>query len=320
MRDFGILKLLSNAPEGLTTEDIRSSVDLSEYSLSVLMDGAESMGLVEIKNGRYVGTDASEYLEKDALTRANMDFTQDVCYLGMFQLKESLLKGKPEGLKVFGSWPTIYEGLTQLPPQALKSWLAFDHYYSDDTFPRVMPYVFKDGPKKILDVGGNTGKFARACARHNEDVHVTILDYPQQLSLAEQESRQAGLQDRIHFQPQRLLDHSQPFPKDFDLIWMSQFLDCFGKEDVLALMKRARDAMSDDSSLLIMEPFIDKQNHETSRFCLNMGSLYFTAMANGNSRFYRAEDFYKLLAEAGLRVDDEIRLRLSHCVLKCKKV
>lgn len=318
LRNLNIISHLKDA-NGLTLEELGQKVDLSRYSLSVLLDGAESCGLIRVENNKFFPTESALHIETDALTKSNMDFTNDVCYQGLFNLEDSLRTNTPVGLKVFGDWPTIYEGLTELPPQVLQSWLAFDHFYSDSMFPRALPHVFQNDAKKLLDVGGNTGKFARACAQFNPVAKITILDYPQQLALAESETKKAGLENRITFQPQRLLDHTIPFPKGFDVIWMSQFLDCFGENDILSLLNRAREAMSESSVLMIMEPFIDNQKFLTSQFCLNMASLYFTCMANGQSRFYRASDFRRLLDQAGLEVTEEILLRLSHTILKCKK-
>ncbi len=41
----------------------------------------------------------------------------------MFYLEDSIKKEKPEGLKVFGNWPTIYHGLSELPDQVKKNGL-----------------------------------------------------------------------------------------------------------------------------------------------------------------------------------------------------
>ena len=39
---------------------------------------------------------------------------------------------------------------------------------------------------------------------------------------------------------------SNPFPKGYDAIWMSQFLDCFSEEEIVSILKRCYDALDDD--------------------------------------------------------------------------
>ena len=62
---------------------------------------------------RYRLAKAGWFLLNDKMVRVNMDFNHDVNYLGMFHLEEALTNGRPEGLKVFGEWSTIYEGLVK---------------------------------------------------------------------------------------------------------------------------------------------------------------------------------------------------------------
>src|SRR5690606_11287129 len=126
------------------------------------------------------------FILRDDLTRVNINFIKDVCYLGLDCLKESIVSGKPEGLKVFGEWPTIYEGLSQLPQQARKSWLEFDHYYSDRVFDLALPIVFATKPKMLFDIGGNTGKWTLKCLDYDPEVHVTIVDLPGQIAMAKE--------------------------------------------------------------------------------------------------------------------------------------
>lgn len=317
LRNLGVLKALTE--DGIEFGELRRQTELSEYALGVLLDSGVASGLIEVRDGRYYSTLAGHYIQSDRITNINMNFTQDVCYQGLHALEASLRAGRPEGLKVFGDWQTIYAGLTQLPEKALSSWFDFDHYFSDDAFPRVMPFIFSDRPRRLLDVGGNTGKFAAACAKFDPSIEVTILDHSAQLELALNRAKELGFANRVHGSPMDLLDHERPFPEGFDVIWMSQFLDCFGKEDVLALMKRAARAMSPSSRFFILEPFTDRQKYEASRFTLDMTSLYFTSLANGQSRFYRAADFHELLAAAGLEVEAEHGpIRLSHTLLRCK--
>lgn len=227
-----------------------------------------------------------------------------MCYEGLFHLEEALKEGKPAGLKVFGSWPTIYEGLSQLPPKAQEKWFAFDHYYSDYSFEDALNIIFKRPVKTLLDVGGNTGRFALKTVSFNPDVQVTIMDLPQQLGLMK--NNIAGKQgaDRIGGYPANLLDASVPFPKGFDVIWMSQFLDCFSEEEVTSILSRAAAAMDAHTELYILEAYWDRQQHETGAYCLTQISVYFTAMANGNSKMYYSGDMIKCVERAGLKVVD----------------
>ena len=60
--------------------------------------------------------------------------------------------------------------------------------------------------------------------------------------------------------------------------------------------------MTANTHLLIMETFWDRQRFEPASLCLTMTSVYFTVMANGNSKMYHSDDMIRLIADAGLRV------------------
>ena len=72
----------------------------------------------------------------------------------------------------------LYHGLSKLPDQVKKSWFAFDHSYSDNVFKSVLPILFDKNRKKILDVGGNTGKFSLLCAKYSSEAEIKIMDLP----------------------------------------------------------------------------------------------------------------------------------------------
>ena len=321
LRDSGILKILEQSgKEGIGLDNISEKCDLSLYSIRVLLDAGISIGIITFDKDKYFLTRTGYFILNDKITRINMDFTHDVCYEGLFHLDDSLKNGKPEGLKVFGQWQTIYEALSSLPEKVQESWFGFDHYYSDNAFPRALPLVFKDKPVKILDVGGNTGKWAIECAKYSNDVKVTILDHPGQLEKARNNIMKNGFEERISGHPIDLLDHSTPFPAGHDTIWMSQFLDCFSSDDIVELLIRARNAMDDNSVLYIMETYIDRQRYDIARFCLDMTSLYFTCMANGNSRMYHADDMIGFVNKAGLKIEEDIDgVAISHTLFKCRK-
>jgi len=321
LRDLGILEVISGSKkEGIGMEEIARRLDLSLYGVKVLLEAGLSMELVMVREDLFRLTKTGWHILRDPLTRVNMDFTHDVNYLGMFSLDESVREGKPTGLRTLGGWNTIYEGLSQLPGKSKDSWFAFDHYYSDFSFGEILPMVLTPGICQVLDVGGNTGKFAIQCALYRGDVRVTILDLPGQLEMAEKNIGEHGLGDRIRCLPMNLLDHARPFPKGMDVIWMSQFLDCFSKKDIGELLRRSREAMGPDSRLFIMELFWDMQRFEASTYSLHATSLYFTNIANGCSQMYHSGDMRELIEEAGLIVEETYEdIGVSHTLLKCRK-
>jgi hypothetical protein len=307
LRNSGILTEIENSgTNGLTIAEITEKVKLPLYGVRVLLESGLSIGLVLINNHKYTLAKTGYFILHDPLTKVNMDFVHDVNYKGLFALDKSIETGKPAGLKEFGEWTTIYEGLSQLPEHVQKSWFSFDHFFSDDAFPRVLPKVYKNGIKKILDVGGNTGKWAIASSRFSPDIQVTIMDLPGQLNVAKKKIADLGLSDRISFSPVNILDENVKFPTGYDAVWMSQFLDCFSEAEIVSILKRCRDAISDDGYVFILEPFWDKQRFEIAAFCLHQTSLYFTALANGTSQMYSAETFLACVHEAGFDIAEQV--------------
>ncbi|NRT14263.1 hypothetical protein HNP99_000603 [Flavobacterium sp. 28A] len=319
LRNLGILEYLFDNNKA-SIETIANALKLSIYGVKVLLEAGLSLEMVYLKDNEFILTKTGYFILRDKMTNINMDFTQDVNYLAINHLEESIVNGKPEGLKELGDWDTVYIGLSELPEKIKKSWFDFDHFYSDYTFPEIMPILFGNNPKKFLDVGGNTGKFSMQCAQYNTNVEITILDLPGQANVARKNIAEAGFEKRIKAIDTNLLDNSIPFPKGNDIIWMSQFIDCFSLEEIYGLFRRAYDAMTDDASFYILETFWDLQKFQASTYSLHATSLYFTAVANGNSQMFHSQDILNVIEKAGFVVDEihEI-IGMSHTLIKCKK-
>ncbi|HEY0940107.1 MAG TPA: methyltransferase [Steroidobacter sp.] len=320
LRDLGILAtLLDGGSEGLTAERIAELTHLPLYGVKVLLEGGVVCDLVALDGDRFRLRQLGQLVLRDAMTRANMDFTADVCYRGMAHLRETVTTGKPAGLRELGPWKTIYEGLSQLPPQVQQSWFAFDHYYSDHMFPAALPLVFANEPKRLLDVGANTGKFALACFKHDPQVSIGLLDLPGQLEIARQALTAAGHAARASFHPIDFLDPSIEFPPDQDAIWMSQFLDCFGEDEIVSILERARRALAPNGRIYIVDTYWDNQVHAAARFVLVMTTLYFACLANGNSKMYRSDEMRACVQRSGLHIERELeRFTGSHTMFVCR--
>lgn len=319
LRDFGILKAIDKSKEaGISLPEIVQKTELRLYAVKVLIEAALGIGLILLKDEKYTLSNLGYFVLHDKMTEVNMNFVQDVNYQGFFHLKEALLKGKPEGLKALGPWETIYQGLAHLPEKIKDSWFNFDHYYSDGAFDYALEEVFKNKPKRLMDIGGNTGKWALKCLAYDPDVRITIVDLPGQLRMAEKNITEKGFAGRVDYCAVDLLRSSDMLPKEHDAIWMSQFLDCFSMEQIVSILQRAAEVMEVKTKLYILETYWDRQQFEAAAFCLQQTSLYFTCLANGNSQMYHSEDMLKCLSEAGLKVQSDIDgLGISHTLLTC---
>lgn len=325
MIKFGILDFIRDSQEGITRQELCDKTGLSDYAVKCLLEASLSIGLilVDTDTDRFSISKTGWFLLNDPVTRVNIDFNHDVNYEGWFHLEESLINNKPEGLKHFGPWSSVYEGLSSLPEQVQKSWFAFDHFYSDSSFPQALSIIFdKYHVKTIFDVGGNTGKWALQCVGYNKDAMVTVLDLPQQIVMMQNNIQGKEGADRIRGYGIDLLDEQSEFPKSdktLDAIWMSQFLDCFSMEQITSILLRAKKVMDKDTRIYIMETLWDRQKYEPAAFCLTMTSLYFAAIANGNSKMYNTEDLEFCINQAGLEIEMIYDyLGLGHSIIVCK--
>lgn len=325
MIKFGLLDMIRDAGNtGITREELVRKSGLSDYAVKCLLEASLCIGtiLVDTETDHYVLSKTGWFLLNDPATKVNMAFNHDVNYEGWFKLEESLKEGKPEGLKHFGNWPTIYEGLSSLPEQVQKSWFGFDHFYSDSSFADALKIVFdRYHPHTLYDVGGNTGRWALQCVNYDKDVHVTILDLPQQIKMMQEQTAGTSHANRIYGYAINLLDENQRFPAGEapDAIWMSQFLDCFSMEEIVSILTRSRQIMDAGTRLFIMETLWDRQRFDTAALCLTMTSLYFTALANGNSKMYNTEDMESCIKDAGLEIETiHDGLGQGHSIIVCK--
>jgi len=325
MLKSGLLKIIDDAGKnGITIAALKEKKILSEYGIDVLIEAALTVNLLVLDEDSQTifSTKLACAFLYDDMTRINMDFVNDVCYQGAFYLDDSIAKGKPQGLKVFGNWNTVYEGLLELPQKARQSWFAFDHFYSDDAFESVIKIIIAQKPKRLFDIGCNTAKFEIALLKEDFDGQIVLIDLPQQLKKARENLQSANLLSaNLEFYSGNVLDEDFVFPKNPDSVLMSQFLDCFSKEQIRVILKKVFNAMSDLSRLYILEPFWDKQRFEAAKLSLVHTSLYFTAIANGNSKMYKFSDMRQYIEDAGLKfvkVHDNIG-RHEYSLIECAK-
>ncbi len=324
-RDNGILNCLGLANQAMNIEEIAQATNVSRYGVQVLLEllsCAEVVQFDEFK--RYRLTKTGECLIYDAMTEVNLNFANDVNYSALAHTNEAIEQGKPCGLKVFNeNWQTIYPHLKDLPNKTQKSWFSFDHFHSDTAYRDALNCLKSISVKHLVDIGGNTGRFTKMALQTWPTASATIVDLPEQLELMRANDEiSAEEHRRINGYAINWLDFNAKLQlnKQADLIWMSQFLDCFSQEEAISILVRAKEGLSEQGRIAILEPLWDKQRNQTSALSLTATSLYFTVLANGNSRFFSSQELKQIIEAAGLKIIQiHDNLGISHSLYICEK-
>ena len=299
MLEFGLFQALNEGPK--TRQELTHVCNISKYAVDTLFDAGVCIGLVkENPDNTYSNTKLAEAFLFDEMTRVNFNFVRDICCIGVTELTQSLRENKPLGLqKHYFDSPTIYQVLTKLNDKMIKSWCEFDHHYSDDCFDEILKIMFKEPPNIICDIGGNTGKFEKACLDFDKNCSIVMLDLPENID----ETKKNFDTNRCKFVGANILSKEplsiEPRP---DVFLMSQFLDCFSKEQVLFILNKVADASDKNTRIYILEPFIDNQQFEGAAYALSHISLYFACMANGCSKMYKETEMREIIEQSKLQI------------------
>ena len=128
----------------------------------------------------------------------------------------------------------------------------------------------------------------------------------------------AGKLQQISFQEFNALSSDFTIPKA-DVIWLSQFLDCFSEAEIIAILKNIAGQLSTATKVFIMETFWDNQRFPAASYAIAATSVYFTAVANGNSKMYGLKEMTELVEQAGLFIEKlHSNVGISHTILQCR--
>ena len=196
---------------GITANDVASRIGLDAYGIGVLLDmGFSDRPRVAARRSLRAGQDGS-------LSAHRQNDPGQHEFRRRRLLRTDALPPRvggeqsAEGTCTFRRLADLYPGITRLPEPARTSWYTFDHFYSTRAYAAALPLVFARRPRHILDIGGNTGLWALACTSHNDQVHVTIVDLPEQVLAAREQLRTSPYRSRIDVCAVDLLDNESEF-------------------------------------------------------------------------------------------------------------
>lgn len=321
LRDRGILEQLEQAGDnGVAAQDIQQSTGLPPNSVMTLLEAGLGVGLLYDDSGRYYISKTGHYFRNNDTIRINASFMRDICLPGITALDESLSQGTPAGLRALGEWPTLFEGLDVMEPVQKESWFAFNNHHSDSAFRDALPLLFAHNPKRILDIGGSTGRFALACLDQDDSVHVGVADIYTNSENAEPGVQAAVRAGRVTFHEMDVLDMAATLPSGYDTIWMSQFMPCFSEEQIAGILAKCYQVLPEDGCMFLMETFWDRQRFQAAAMALQLTSLYFVNVATGISRMWSSEKLLEMLDAAGFEQSSQLNsIGRGHTLIALRK-
>lgn len=160
--------------------------------------------------------------------------------------------------------------------------------------------VTDESTKRVLDIGGNGGRYAAECCKRGQHISGVVFDRPPVRAVFDEVVRQTGLAGRMSYISGDF--HHDVLPRNFSLALVFDVLHLQGPTKNRDLLWRVRGSLEPGGRVAIKEVLLN-DNHTSPRraalFSVNMMAHF------PDARCYSAKEIASWLAEAGF---NEIRV------------
>lgn len=112
------------------------------------------------------------------------------------------------------------------------------------------------GATSLLDVGGGTGAMTISLCQAYENLHATIIDFPNVAEIGWRFVSEAGLVDRVRYIPGNAIEVQ--WPGNQDAILMSYLMSGVPEKAVASLLSNAFDALAPGGKLMVHDFMVDE--------------------------------------------------------------
>jgi precorrin-6B methylase 2 len=296
--DLQLFTYLSQNP-GVTREDLRRNLGLSEHCTRVLMLAACAVGLVrrDAESGRYYNSDLAEKVLVAGSPQSMLPFVQfnyKVQQRGSSQLTMALKENRNAGLDEFpGEGTTLYQRLAGYPDLENLFQEAMGAYTR--LSPKMLELREFSEIRCLVDVGGGDGSNAIRLCRLFPHLRITILEIPTVVQIAREAVDRVGLADRIRCVEGNMF--SDQWPEGYDAALLSHVVEIFSPDKIRHLYTRAYESLPAQGKLFVWT--IMANDAETAALQAAKSSIYFLCVASGEGMAYPAKEHEQLMKAAG---------------------
>jgi 2-polyprenyl-3-methyl-5-hydroxy-6-metoxy-1,4-benzoquinol methylase len=149
-------------------------------------------------------------------------------------------------------------------------------------------------PLRVLDVAAGHGLFGITIAERYPQARVTALDWPNVLSVAEENARRAGVADRYALRPGSAFDVDWGGP--YDLVLLTNFLHHFDMPTCEQLAAKAHAALAPGGRALTLD-FIPEPDRITPPSTATFALVMLATTAHGDA--YTFAEYQEIFARSG---------------------
>ncbi|MCM2266008.1 MAG: acetylserotonin O-methyltransferase [Desulfuromonadales bacterium] len=289
--DLGLFRVLDRERGAV---DVAGELGVDTRALELLMNALTALGLLEKGGDGYRNAPvAAQYLADDSY-RGHIFRHIHHCWDSWNDLAGVIRRGGPD---------LVRESVILHDEEAWnRDFIRGMDDVTRELAPQVVSGLDLAGARRLLDVGGGPGTYARAfLAAYPQLTEVTIFDLPFALAVARERLEGYSRRDDV-----RLLAgdfHKDAFGDGFDAIWISQVLHSQSEAGCRTLLAKAVQALVPGGRLFVHEFLLDDSH--AAPLTAALFAVHMLVMTAGG-RAYGGSEVAGWLEEAGL-VDIEVR-------------
>ncbi|MEL6318438.1 MAG: methyltransferase, partial [Pseudomonadota bacterium] len=297
---------LADGPKSLA--ELAAAADLEPGAMGRLLSAAESLRLVSRRGAGADGAALYGLGELGAALNGAPGVKEMVSHHALFYADLAdplaLLRAAPDGTgaetRLNAYWSYAGEGESA----ALADGQVADYSaLMAASQPLVAEEILEAFPvarhRRLLDIGGGTGAFARAVAARAPEIDITVFDLPAVAARANAGFAAEGLSGRARAVGGSFFD--DPLPEGRDLVTLVRVIYDHQDAAAMRILRAARAATPPGGALLLAEPMADTPG------AAPIGAAYFSfyLLAMGGGRSRSAQRLSEMAREAGF---SEVRL------------
>jgi SAM-dependent methyltransferase len=278
-----------------TISDLAREMKVSERGLAILCRNLAMAGLLKKHDETY----RNSRLAATALNAHHQNYRGDYLRLITNHWADwgRLLDSVKSGLPVDHDAPD--------EPNYRRRFTWAMHHRTLETAPKIAAQINLRGARTLLDLGGGPGTYAMAFLTENPALRATVCDRPAALDVAKEIASAHKTRARLSYLPLDVI--AEDIPGFYDVIWYSNVLHIYSREDNQAVFRRAAAALNPGGRLLIQDAFLHDRDglfpDEASLFAVSM--LLFTE--GGDT--YKATEAKAWLIDAGFERIKVLRMK-----------